>query len=41
MKILYFHQHFSTPGGATGTRSYEVARRMVDQGHDVTIVCGT
>lgn len=41
MKILYFHQHFSTRQGATGTRSYEFARRMVSRGHEVTVVCGS
>ncbi len=41
MRILYFHQHFSTPKGAVGIRSYEMARRLVDQGHQVTMVCGS
>lgn len=41
MQILYFHQHFSTPQGAAGTRSYEMARRLVERGHDVTMVCGS
>ncbi|WP_332639697.1 glycosyltransferase family 4 protein [Brevundimonas sp.] len=41
MHILYFHQHFSTPRGATGTRSYEMARRLVRDGHRVTMVCGS
>lgn len=41
MKILYFHQHFSTPDGATGTRSYEMAQRLLARGHQVTIVCGS
>lgn len=41
MKILYFHQHFSTPRGAAGTRSYEMARHLVRRGHLVTIVCGS
>lgn len=41
MKVLYFHQHFSTPQGAAGTRSYEMARRLVDRGHNVTMVCGS
>jgi len=41
MQILYFHQHFSTPAGATGTRSYEMARALIRYGHDVTMVCGT
>lgn len=40
MKILYFHQHFKTPAQAGGTRSYEFARRLVDEGHSVTMVCG-
>jgi glycosyltransferase involved in cell wall biosynthesis len=41
MKLLYFHQHFSTPQGSTGTRSYEMARRLLAQGHQVTMVCGS
>ena len=41
MKILYFHQHFSTPAGSTGTRSYEMARALIKAGHEVTMVCGS
>lgn len=41
MNILYFHQHFSTPQGSTGTRSYEMARRLIARGHAVTMVCGS
>lgn len=41
MNILYFHQHFSTPKGSTGIRSYEMARRLIFHGHSVTMVCGT
>jgi len=41
MKVLYFHQHFSTPAGAVGTRSYEMARRLVHRGHEVLMVCGS
>ena len=41
MKILYFHQHFSTPKGATGVRSYAMAKQMVDEGHEVIMVCGS
>jgi glycosyltransferase involved in cell wall biosynthesis len=41
MKVLYFHQHFSTPEGSSGTRSYEMARRLIAKGHRVTMVCGT
>jgi glycosyltransferase involved in cell wall biosynthesis len=40
MKILYFHQHFTTPDKAGGTRSYEFAKQLLSQGHAVTIVCG-
>lgn len=40
MKILYFHQHFKTPSQAGGTRSYEFAKRLVDAGHSVMMVCG-
>lgn len=41
MHILYFHQYFSTPRGVGGTRSYEMARRLVERGHKVTMVCGS
>ncbi|WP_260483859.1 glycosyltransferase family 4 protein [Sphingomicrobium flavum] len=41
MHILYFHQHFTTPKGASGIRSYENARRLVEEGHRVTMVCGS
>ena len=41
MRVLYYHQHFCTPEGSTGTRSYELSRRLVQQGHAVTMVCGS
>ncbi|WP_338446753.1 glycosyltransferase family 4 protein [Pelagerythrobacter marensis] len=41
MHVLYFHQHFSTPRGAVGIRSYEMARRLIMRGHRVTMVCGS
>lgn len=41
MRVLYFHQHFSTPHGSTGTRSYEMSRHLVARGHQVTMVCGS
>ena len=41
MHILYFHQHFSTPKGATGTRSYEMAKELISRGHRVTMICGS
>jgi glycosyltransferase involved in cell wall biosynthesis len=40
MRILYFHQHFTTPDGTGGTRSYEFVRALVQRGHTVTMVCG-
>jgi glycosyltransferase involved in cell wall biosynthesis len=38
MKILYFHQYFNTPEMSGGTRSYEMARRLVAAGHEVHII---
>lgn len=38
MHILYLHQYFCPPDGAGGTRSYAMARRLVESGHKVTIV---
>jgi len=39
-RILYLHQHFSTPAGATATRSHAQARALVQAGHAVTLACG-
>ena len=41
MHVLYFHQHFSTPQGSAGTRSYEMAQALIRAGHSVTVVCGS
>jgi glycosyltransferase involved in cell wall biosynthesis len=41
MKILYFHQHFTTPSGGGGIRSYQMALHLIDRGHSVTMVCGS
>src|SRR5688500_8543517 len=40
MKVLYFHQHFTTPSIGGGTRSYEFAKRLIARGHSVCVVCG-
>ncbi|MDB5375264.1 MAG: glycosyltransferase WbuB, partial [Belnapia sp.] len=40
MRILYLHQHFSTPAGATATRSFAMAQALAARGHAVTIACG-
>ena len=41
MKVLYFHQHFSSPNGSTGIRSYGMSRCLIDRGHEVTLICGS
>lgn len=38
MKVVYLHQYFNTPAMAGGTRSYEMARRLVAAGHEVDLV---
>lgn len=38
MKILYLHQYFATPESNAGTRSYEMAKRLVKNGHSVTFI---
>ena len=38
MKVVYLHQYFNTPSMAGGTRSYEMARRLVAEGHEVDLV---
>ncbi|AKX52901.1 glycosyltransferase family 4 protein [Thiopseudomonas alkaliphila] len=41
MNVLYFHQHFSTPKGSAGIRSYAMAQALIKNGHQVTMVCGS
>lgn len=41
MHVLYFHQYFSTRQGSTGTRSYEMAQKLIKRGHAVTMICGS
>ena len=38
MRIIYLHQYFNTRKMAGGTRSYELARRLADRGHEVDII---
>lgn len=38
MRIVYLHQYFNTRSMVGGTRSYEMARRLVAMGHEVDIV---
>lgn len=38
MKITYLHQYFNTPSMPGSTRSYEMAKRLVAMGHEVSIV---
>lgn len=38
MRIVYLHQYFITPEMIGGSRSYEMARRLVAAGHEVHMV---
>lgn len=38
MKIIYLHQYFNTPEMSGGTRSYEMAKRLAEKGHEVHII---
>lgn len=38
MHVLLIHQGFTSPQDAGGTRHYELSRRLVRNGHEVTIV---
>ena len=38
MRILYLHQYFVPPQAHGKTRTYELARRLIDKGHDVTVL---
>jgi glycosyltransferase involved in cell wall biosynthesis len=38
MRVTYLHQYFNTPNASGGTRSYEMARRLVAWGHEVEMI---
>lgn len=38
MKIIYFYQYFGTPKGGWSTRVYELTKRWVQEGYEVTVV---
>jgi glycosyltransferase involved in cell wall biosynthesis len=38
MRIVYFYQYFTTPRGCWSTRVYEMTRRWVEAGDQVTVV---
>lgn len=40
LRILYLHQHFSTPNGTTATRAWHHASALAAAGHSVTLACG-
>lgn len=40
MKVFYFAEHFSTPKTGGGVRPYQMAKRLIAAGHQVTMVCG-
>ncbi len=41
MKVIYFCQYFSTRQGSWYGRPYEFSRRLIERGHEVTMVCGS
>ena len=38
MRIIYIHQYFKTRSMSGGTRSFEMARRLVSYGHEIDMV---
>ncbi len=38
MHVLYIHQYFTPPEGSGGSRSYQMAKRLVNAGHEVTML---
>ncbi len=40
MHIIYLHQHFVLRTGASGVRSYEFSRLLVERGHSITLITG-
>jgi len=40
MKVIYFAEHFDIPRTGGGLRPYQMAKRLISAGHQVTMVCG-
>jgi glycosyltransferase involved in cell wall biosynthesis len=40
VRVLYLHQHYSTPEGTLPGRSHAFAAALAARGHDVTLLCG-
>lgn len=38
MKIVYLHQYFATKESTTSTRSYVIAKKLVEKGHEVYMI---
>ena len=39
MHVTYIHQYFATHTSSTGTRSYALAKKLIDAGHSVSMIC--
>ncbi len=40
MHCVIIHQHFSTPAGSTSVRTWHFTKALVENGYEVTVVCG-
>ena len=40
MKVIYFAEHFNTPATGGALRPYQMAKRLIQKGHHVIMVCG-
>jgi len=40
MKIIYLHQYYNTSEASGGTRSYEISKHLIDNGHEVIMIGG-
>jgi len=38
LRVLYLHQYFATPSSNGGTRSYHIAKALIDKGHEVEFI---
>ncbi|WP_143150616.1 glycosyltransferase family 4 protein [Chitinophaga sancti] len=37
-RIIYLHQYFATPSMSGGTRSYDLSKKFLEQGHEVVMI---
>ena len=41
MRIIYLHQYYRSTKNPGGTRSYEISKHLIDNGHEIIMIAGS